>query len=435
MYELVRARPPQRPTSRPASASPSTPAAMRRTASRAARPGRRGQPPAGRVRVAARPPAASPSSAEPRRRPGRHRPRRLRPRGPRRRRAGASQRRTPVDWADAGPVAAQEEWDHYRHDSGVSVTWGWHEAPRQQVTSDVLTRLLSPGTVPQARHACCTGRCRPAPPRVSSRARSTRPPSATPTAGRRSATRPPATPPTGEQAQRAAHEEAAGAGVVLISMYVTVTAADHGRPRRGGRRHRVARRPVQGPGPPPVRRPGRRVRHHAAAGRVPGAPAPGAAGCTASARGRSAGVPGHDRPGLRPVPVHRRIRLSDGGRAVRPAHDLGRGGLPRPVRLDGRRTHHQPRRLLPRPARHRQELGRQADLPRLHGVRRRPAVPRRRQARLHLGRPVRRRPGHPDRARARPHQPARRRPARRCTPAPVRSAAPSGCVPRSAVDV
>ncbi|GAB3141302.1 hypothetical protein GCM10027161_28180 [Microbispora hainanensis] len=33
----------------------------------------------------------------------------------------------------AGPVSAEEHPDHYRHDSGISVSWAWHEAPRQNV--------------------------------------------------------------------------------------------------------------------------------------------------------------------------------------------------------------------------------------------------------------------------------------------------------------
>ena len=48
-------------------------------------------------------------------------------------------------WADAAPVGAEEEPDCYRHDSGISVTWAWHEAPRQNVTADVLARLVAPG--------------------------------------------------------------------------------------------------------------------------------------------------------------------------------------------------------------------------------------------------------------------------------------------------
>jgi hypothetical protein len=50
-----------------------------------------------------------------------------------------------LGWADAGPMATNERWDTYRHDGAVSVSWAWREAPRQQVTSGVLTRLLSPG--------------------------------------------------------------------------------------------------------------------------------------------------------------------------------------------------------------------------------------------------------------------------------------------------
>ena len=50
-----------------------------------------------------------------------------------------------LNWGDASPVAAEEGWDTYQADSGHSITWGWDEAPRQAVTSDVLARLISPG--------------------------------------------------------------------------------------------------------------------------------------------------------------------------------------------------------------------------------------------------------------------------------------------------
>ncbi|SDH43672.1 SCO6880 family protein [Pseudonocardia oroxyli] len=52
-------------------------------------------------------------------------------------------------WADAGPVAATERWDSYRHDSGISVTWGMREAPRQSVAARVLAPLLAPGQFPR----------------------------------------------------------------------------------------------------------------------------------------------------------------------------------------------------------------------------------------------------------------------------------------------
>jgi hypothetical protein len=47
-------------------------------------------------------------------------------------------------WEDAGPVAAQESWDHYVHDSGHSITWGMSEAPRGEVLSSVMTGLVAP---------------------------------------------------------------------------------------------------------------------------------------------------------------------------------------------------------------------------------------------------------------------------------------------------
>lgn len=49
-----------------------------------------------------------------------------------------------VEWDEAGPVAAQEWWDHYTHDSGHSVTWEMYGAPRSAITERALTRLLMP---------------------------------------------------------------------------------------------------------------------------------------------------------------------------------------------------------------------------------------------------------------------------------------------------
>jgi hypothetical protein len=54
-----------------------------------------------------------------------------------------------LEWADAGPVAAREEWDTYRHDSGDSVSWALREAPRQAVAARVLAPLLTPGPFPR----------------------------------------------------------------------------------------------------------------------------------------------------------------------------------------------------------------------------------------------------------------------------------------------
>ena len=52
-------------------------------------------------------------------------------------------------WEQAGPVAAREHWDHYQHDSGVSVSWALREAPRQAVAARVLAPLLTAGPFPR----------------------------------------------------------------------------------------------------------------------------------------------------------------------------------------------------------------------------------------------------------------------------------------------
>lgn len=125
-------------------------------------------------------------------------------------------------WGDSGPVSADETWDSYRHDSGLSVTWAWREAPRQQVTSGVLTRLLSPG-----RHSrrvtllyrplsagdaarVLEGQVNAAAFRDAYRRAQKRDETARDAADR-------------DRAKRAAQEEAEGAGVVLVSLYVTAT--------------------------------------------------------------------------------------------------------------------------------------------------------------------------------------------------------------------
>lgn len=52
-------------------------------------------------------------------------------------------------WSDAAPIRASESWDHWRHDSGISVSWAMREAPRQAVPARVLTPLLAPGRWPR----------------------------------------------------------------------------------------------------------------------------------------------------------------------------------------------------------------------------------------------------------------------------------------------
>ncbi|GHD46238.1 SCO6880 family protein [Mycetocola manganoxydans] len=47
-------------------------------------------------------------------------------------------------WPEVGPTAHQSNWDTYRHDSALSVTWMMSGAPRGNVPSSVLARLLAP---------------------------------------------------------------------------------------------------------------------------------------------------------------------------------------------------------------------------------------------------------------------------------------------------
>ena len=99
-----------------------------------------------------------------RRRDRRHRPHRVRPRQPRRGEPaarpagrGPARRRPGLGGGRAGRRRGSP--DCYRHDSGTSITWCWREAPRQNVTSDVLARPVAP--VPCKRVPCSTGRSRP----------------------------------------------------------------------------------------------------------------------------------------------------------------------------------------------------------------------------------------------------------------------------------
>nr|WP_218617499.1 SCO6880 family protein [Cryptosporangium aurantiacum] len=129
---------------------------------------------------------------------------------------------TLLDWSSAGPVAADEEYGLYRHDAAISVSWAWHEAPRQQVHAEVLARLLAPGQ----HHKRVTLLYRPLPAadaakaverevnaavfRDTLRVAQRRDENARDHADR-------------GQAVRAAREEAAGAGMGLISLFVTTT--------------------------------------------------------------------------------------------------------------------------------------------------------------------------------------------------------------------
>ncbi len=131
---------------------------------------------------------------------------------------------TPL-WGLAGPAGAKEESDRYLHDGAVSVSWAMLEAPRQRVASNVLLRLLSPGRY--ARRVTLLYRVldreeagsllqkerTAVEARAAYRARTKRDESARERKDRM-------------MAHGAAEEEAAGAGLVQFSLFVTTTVED-----------------------------------------------------------------------------------------------------------------------------------------------------------------------------------------------------------------
>jgi hypothetical protein len=132
-----------------------------------------------------------------------------------------------VDWETCGPVMAEEHVDRYVHDSGVSVSWAWHEAPRQNVHSDVLARLLAPGPYPKR----VTLLYRPFPAGEAARiVESEVNAAAFRSAYNRAQRRDESARDLAdrERAQQTAREEATGSGVGLMSLFVTTTVLDDG---------------------------------------------------------------------------------------------------------------------------------------------------------------------------------------------------------------
>lgn len=136
--------------------------------------------------------------------------------------AQAGQETEDLSWPDAAPIAAEEFPDHYRHDSGISVSWTWQEAPRQNVTADVLARLMMPG-----QHAKrVTMQYRPFTAASATQVLEAEVNAASFRAHYRHRTGREETARDAydqARARQAAAEEAAGAGVCLMSMFVTVT--------------------------------------------------------------------------------------------------------------------------------------------------------------------------------------------------------------------
>jgi len=132
---------------------------------------------------------------------------------------------TDLAWQTCGPVAAEDLHDRYVHDSGVSVSWALHEAPRQPVGHDILARLMGPGAYPKR----VTLLYRPFSAAEAARAVESQVNAAQfREALRRVRHMDPKARDVADHAQalQAAREEAAGAGLGLASVAVTVTVLD-----------------------------------------------------------------------------------------------------------------------------------------------------------------------------------------------------------------
>lgn len=129
----------------------------------------------------------------------------------------------PLTWSAAGPVGLDEYTGHLVADSGVSVSFMMDEAPRQPVTSHVLAQIVSPQhecvkrvtiqyrVLPAAEAArTIESEVSAAGFRAEFKARTGRDATARDTAD-------------AARAMQAAREEAAGAGMVLLSLYATLT--------------------------------------------------------------------------------------------------------------------------------------------------------------------------------------------------------------------
>lgn len=137
-------------------------------------------------------------------------------------RAVSPQQPLVLPWDQVGPARAEEGWDFYRHDSGVSTTWVMTEPPRGEVPETVLQRLLEPQAGVTRKRV--TFLYRPLDPAAAARTveRDQR-------NAESQARRSPRSARAAKQlaaANRTAEEEARGAALVNFAIVVTATVAD-----------------------------------------------------------------------------------------------------------------------------------------------------------------------------------------------------------------
>lgn len=125
---------------------------------------------------------------------------------------------TGLTWNEAGPVGHDAEWDYYRHDRAWSKTWQMSEAPRGIFYASSLQRLLRPHRDIARKRV--TILYRPQSPLQTARAVESDVKSTRWTASQRNSARMQS---DVHAAQRAAEQEAQGAGLVRFGIVVTAT--------------------------------------------------------------------------------------------------------------------------------------------------------------------------------------------------------------------
>jgi hypothetical protein len=156
-----------------------------------------------------------------------------------------------ITWGDAGPVAAQETWSSYRHDSGLSRTYEMVQPPRGAVFDTVLLPLTAPMSGVRRKRVTLLYRPLDAAAAPAVLDRQLR--AAINRAGRRRDLVHAHDSAEVRAALQAAQEEATGAGVVSFSLLVTVTVETEHELRqaeetvtRAGRQAQIRLRPVHG---------------------------------------------------------------------------------------------------------------------------------------------------------------------------------------------
>jgi hypothetical protein len=165
--------------------------------------------------------------------------------------AGARGEEPGITWTDAGPVAAQETWAAYRHDSGLSRTFEMVQPPRGAVFDSVLLPLTAP--MSGVRRKRVTLLFRPVDAAAAPAALDRQVRAAVNRAGRRRGLVHAHDSAEVRAAVQAAHEEATGAGVINFALLVTVTGETGEQLRQAGeavtraaRQAQIRLRPVYG---------------------------------------------------------------------------------------------------------------------------------------------------------------------------------------------